>query len=508
MSLKSRLAASGWVTGFFLPLSGILMEVFWVIPWLTWMASIPTPSWPKPPLSLLSLVMLLGVSSFSTRFFLTRKRPGCWTRFGIFGCTGIAVALMIRAEYTGGLGLLNGAWFGYIGMRYLKSFSHFDQLIAATVVSFLLCWRGIRLGSSELSTTEVYRRFLFGIVALVVAILVSGATLGAGYLFSTTSVWGQIAGFFFFGLLALALANLETAQQKMSAEGNSPALTRRWLSILIVAIGGLVTAGIGIASLISRDFVNALTAALGSVSDFLFRILSYIFVSFGFLFEWVFRIGASIVALFAGEAPKPFGVDGTGEIRGNPETPTFEGLPPRMVETLKWLLLALIAAVLLYVLGRTIFRHIPSKETNNIDETHESLWSWDLFKSDLGRLFGKLRKRFDFTRQGQPGHLRPPDWILSDFSGQLTVRQIYRCLLWEASRMNLARRDCETPNEYARRLAGSVPDGRKLIEEITGLYVGKRYGGLDALAGGLERANEMWRSLRTLLHEPEGQPSA
>jgi hypothetical protein len=501
MSLKSGLAASDWVIGFSLPVSVILMDVFWVFPWLLWMADIPTPAWTTPPLSLVSLAILLGASSFSTRFILTRKWSLWRARLSVIGCAVVAIALIIRVEYASGLGLLNAAWFGYIGQRFLNSFSRFDPLIVVTIVSSLLWWRGIRLGSSELTTTEVYGRFLFGIVALVVAILVSGATLGAGYLFSTTSVWGQIAGFFFFGLLALALANLKTAQQKMSAEGNSPALIRRWLSILIVAIGGLVTAGIGIASLISRDLVNALTAALGSVSDFLFRILSYILVSFGFLFDWVYRIGARIVAFFAGEAPRPFGVDGTGEIRGKPETPTFEGLPPRMVETLKWLLLALIAAGLLLVLGRAIFRHIPSKETDEIDETHESLWSWDLFKSDLGLLFGKLRKRFGFTRQGQPGHPRPPDWIRSDFSGQLTVRQIYRCLLWEASRMDLARRDCETPNEYARRLAGSVPDGQKLIEEITGLYVDKRYGGLDVIEGRLLHANDMWRSLRAHLSQ-------
>ena len=272
MTIRSRLAGLNWVTAVSFLLSVTMMEVFWVFPWLIWLAKVPDLNWAKPPLSLLSLAFILGISHLSAKFFLGRKWPLFWVRLGILACGVLTIFIIIRTEYSGNFGLLSERWFVYFAQLVLNGFSRMEPLVVALVLSVCLWWRGINLGRSKLNANDIYRSFLFGIAALVLVIIISGATLEAGFLFSFTSIWAQLAGFFFFGLMAMALANLRTVQQKISAEGISPALNRGWLSVLLVVIGGLVTAGAGIASVVSIESFNFLGRILNTASAVLFRV--------------------------------------------------------------------------------------------------------------------------------------------------------------------------------------------------------------------------------------------
>jgi hypothetical protein len=483
------------------PLSVTLMEVFWVFPWLIWLAKLPQLNWAKPPLSLLSLAFILGISFLSTKFFLSRKWPLRWVRLSILACGILTVFTIIRAEYSSNFGLLNGKWFVYVAQLVMDSFPRMEPLVVALVLSICLWWRGINLGRSRLNANDIYRSFLFGIAALVLVIIVGGTTLGAGFLFRFTSIWAQLAGFFFFGLMAMALVNLKTAQQKTSAEGISPTLNRRWLSVLLVIIGGLVTASVGIASIVSVEFVSSLGRILNTASDILFRVLSYLYIPIGYLIEGVNYIGRFIFSLLRSEQPQPFESANVSEILGLPETTVTRGLPPELILALKWLFFTLVAAGLIFLLVKAVFRYMPFREKDEIDEIHESLWSWDLFRADLHLLLHKLQRRFEPKRKSKATSSVLPGWYLDNFLGMLSVRQIYQCLLWEASRINMTRQHCETPNEYARRLGRTVPNSQKFLDEITGLYIEARYGELEIHDRLMVHANNLWKSLRKLLRQ-------
>ncbi len=490
-------------TGAFIA-SVTLMHVFWMFPWLVWLAKLPDLNWIKPPLSLLSLAVILGVSFVSARFFINRKWPIGWVRLSIIACGIITVLIIIRAEYGAGHSLLSGEWFKYVATLMLSSFTHIIPMIVALALSFLVWWRGISLGRSRLDETDIYRYFLFGIAALVLVILVSGVTLGTRFLFNVTSVWLHLAGFFFFGLLAMALANLRSIQQKMAFDGISPTLNRRWLSVLLVVIGGLVTSGIAAASVVSLDFVNFLTGALNTASDFLFRIISYIYLPIGYLIEWLYNVGMNLVRFFQGENPEPMRGNEFGEMLGRPEQVISQGLPPELVMALKWLFFALVAALIIFLLSKAVFRYAWSKERDELDETHESLWSWDLFKSDLQILLDRMRGLVPSRKQADAAGVLP-EWYLDSFQGTLSIRQIYECLLWETARVNMPRRQYETPNEYARRLYRSLPESRELLGEITGIYDDTRYGERETENTLLIHANNLWKSLRNLLRGPENE---
>jgi hypothetical protein len=502
--IRSRLAGMDWLTPSVLILSVTLMEAFWVFPWLVWLTKLPRLEWPKPPLSLLSLVIVLGISFVGTRYLLNRDWPLKRVRLCIIAGAVIVIFTVVRFEFGPELSLLNGEWFSYAARLMLGSFSRIEPLVVALLIAVLLWWRGISLGRSSLNADDIYRYFVIGIIALVLVILANASTrtLGAGFQFDYTSLWVHLAGFFFFGLLAMAISNLDSIQQKMTAEGKSPALNRRWLTILVTVIGGIVTIGIIIASTVSADVVTFFSRVMNAFSDIFFRILGYIFLPFGYLVEWLYQVGMRIINFFRGQNPEPFKIEGLGEMMEKPEEAITTGLPPEVLMVLKWLFFILIAAGLIYLLSRAVFRYTSFREKGDVDEVHESLWSWDLFKADLNLLLNRLRRMAPSGKpQAEPVPL--PAWYSDSFTEMLTIRQIYECLLWETSRISLPRRHYETPGEYARRLGHNVPESRELLDEITGIYVEARYGEKETRSAILAHANSLWQSLRRLLRRPE-----
>jgi hypothetical protein len=477
------------------------MEAFWVFPWLVWLAKLPQMDWAKPPLSLFSLALILGISHLSTKYFLDRKWSLRRVRLSILACAILTVFSIIRIEFSGNFGLLSGGWFVYIARLILNCFSRMEPLLVALILFAYLWWRGTKLGRSRLYANDVYRSFLVGVASLVLVILIGGVTSEAGFLFTFSSIWSQLAGFFFFGLMAMALANLRTVQQKISTEGVSPAPNRSWLFLLLLVIGGPVTIGAGVTSLVSAESFNFLDRILNTASTALLWVLFYLYLPIGYLLEGLYYIARYIVSLFHGELPEEVDRTGLTGILEVPEATEGIKLPIELLLAVKWLFLALIAAGIIFLLVKAISRYTFFRERDEIDEVHESLWSWDLFRDDLRLLLRKLQQRFESRRQLKVSPALPA-WYLDSFLGILSVRQIYECLLWETSRINMARQYYETPNEYARRLGRTVPGSQELLDEITNLYITARYGDLEIQHGPAVHANDLWKSLRKLLSQP------
>ena len=155
-----RLLKLNWVAAFLFPLTVILMEVFWLYPWLAWVGQWPAFTLQRPPLSLTSLILLMSVSFFATRFFLSQGRSLQWIRLSIVSCGLATIFILVRVEYGAGFGILSGSWFVYTGRIFLNSFSQPHQIVAALAVAAYIWWRGIRLGRCPLYFDDVYRSFL------------------------------------------------------------------------------------------------------------------------------------------------------------------------------------------------------------------------------------------------------------------------------------------------------------------------------------------------------------
>lgn len=506
MRLVRKLIGQNWLAGGLLPPVVLLAEALWFYPWLVWLGKLPVSGLQRTSLGPVSVVVLLGGSFLVTRFFVRRRWRSAWVRLGVVAGGLAAILLVLRFEYGAGYGALSGQWFSFISRDLLGLFSrgHFTYLqpvVVALAAAVYLWWRGIRWGRAVFSFGDIYRAFVTGAVALVVLAVswaLSSVYGDLGNLLASVGIW--VAGFFFFGLASLALGNFQIIRQKMAGlEKAVPLYSRRWLALLFTIVVVIVFLGVGLASLFSADAAAMLGQWLGLVGRGLLLVFYYVLVvPVSYLGNWLVYIGQS---LFGGRGSDNITANITDNATQSDNRTALEqgappGISPEVLLALKWLALAAVVAVVVYLLARAVSRAWSSRPKDEVEEIHESLWSWDAFREDLRLFWDTLRRRFQRKRQPYTATLRAPqvnyDEPIPDYPD---VRAIYRRLLREATAAGIARRPEETPQEYAGRLGQAVPGGQGEMAYLTEVYQSVRYGGLSTPAGALAQANRLFRGL-------------
>lgn len=363
-------------------------------------------------------------------------------------------------------------------------------------------------GRAPLYSANIYRSFLVGIAALVILIIVWRASLGTGSFGDLTSAVGPyVAAFFFSGLAALALANLQAIQQRLLPDETVRAFNRRWLPILFGVVGGIVLVGVVVAGAFSPEFLALLARLFNSAVDVLRQGVRYLLIPLQYVAAGIFYAMQFIANWLTGGKPmEPFTITDFAPPEGIPETTTGGEFPVIAVLVIKWCLLAAIAIAIVVLLAKAISRRRYERAKAGVEEVHESLWSWGGFMADLSQFLSMIWGWF--IRKGkEPVTASPvPSWHPEEDApqGVLGIREIYRHLLWEASRSRIARRPYETPYEYATRLGQAVPDGSGQLGKLTDLYINTRYGDRKPRDKQVNYANSLWKVLRSLLRRPEG----
>ena len=354
VSLIHRLARLNWVAAVLFPLVAVLMEVFWIYPWLIWVGKWQVLGPNRPPLSLAALILLLGTSFFVTRFLTRQKWPLLWIQLGIAACGLVVIFIVVRVEYAAGTALLGSQWFLYTGRIILDFFRHPHPLLIALPLGAYLWWRGISLGRSPLIFSSIYRSFLVGIAALVVLIIVWRISLGVGSFESLAStVAPYVAAFFFVSLAALALGNLQAIQHRMPPEETVRLSNRRWLPILFGIVGGIVLAAIGIASIFSPEFLAFLTRLFDSILDLFRFVLHYLLIPLGYIAAGIFYVMQFLVNLIRGGRPlEPFRAPELFEPEEIPQVNEAQGFSDIAILAIKWALFAIVAIVVVFLLVR------------------------------------------------------------------------------------------------------------------------------------------------------------
>ena len=504
MSVFSKLTKVSWIADVFTPSAVVLMECFWLYPWLVYFGKLPEIRVQKTPLSLLSLIFILGLSFITTRFFLKRKWPMAWIQTSIMACGLVIIFLVLRLEYSTGFPLFSGQWFVAYGQTLFNFFSHIHPFGFALIAGLYLWWRGISLGRSRLYFENIYTSFLIQLATMVILIIIWGLSFKNEAIQTLTSDIGiYVAGFFFFGLVSLAVSNLKIVQEKIKTKGESSKnFGRRWLSIILGVIGGIVLLGIGFASIFSTQWVASLQRLLGGISDAYSNVVYYLFLVVGFLVEWIYYIGKWIIDLFTHEIPPqpPQPQDlGTTEF---PKVKVYP-FPPEVILIIKWTLFTLILIIVLFLIIRTI-RRSRSKTDEDLEEEQESLWSWGNFKSDIAAFFRMLFQRSQRKLKSVEANESLKWQSEEDITRRLSIREIYQHLLWQGARLRIPRERYETPSEYAGRLGHFAPDSIEPLQEITSLYLDVRYGERQIEDKKTDEANTVWEKLLNLLKGHEG----
>ncbi|MHB8104855.1 MAG: DUF4129 domain-containing protein [Dehalococcoidales bacterium] len=483
-----------WLAVIFYPLAVILMEAFWVSPWLTWVGAWPLFSAARPVLSLGSVIIVIVASLVITRVFTGQKWALWKIQLIIIGSGVLTMLLVLAVEYNDGFTFLSGAWFGHIGEMLGNTFTHTGTIALAIPVIIYLWWRGIMLGQSTSYFRDIYRSFLLGVAALVALIIFWQISAASGSIPKPGAGIGvNVIAFFFFGLLAIAISHLYNMRRTMPKEEAKLTSVWRWLPVMLGVIGGMILIGFGVASTISPDFIDTVSSGASAVFGFLSKIFEYIMVPIVYIVQGLVIAFMWFIRLFAQSQQEQ------SEISSNmtgPQTTVSTGgeLPPLAISIIKWSVLAIIIAVVIFILAKAVSRYRARHAQDDFDEVRESLFSWKGLRADLKELFKRKPKAAAAT----------PYKFDENAAGQLDIREIYRHMQWEAARSGIPRRRHETAEEYARRIEHFIPDSAPPLSSLTDMYENVRYGEEIASVNKEANANNLWQNLKGLLRKIRG----
>ncbi len=487
-----------------IPPLGALMETLWAYPWFVWAGDWDFVDWQEPPLTLGSAILLTFAAMLMARGAQARGWSAMRTLLVALPALLLLAALAARLDLGGGHALRDTGWWAEYAVERQAA------VFGALAFGAYLLWRGIIIGMESPSFEVIYRRFLFGLLALVSLLalrgLIPGADEGQNALESTGF---YVVGFLCIGLLSMGLVNLRAVWEEMRRRDEaSGAASRRWFSMLTGVVFAIIAVSLVAASVFSFNLAVALLQPLRTLADLLLTLFIYVvalpLAIAATLLVYVFRFLASLIPQV--EPPTPPAVPGPEGVRRIVEGEATSGLSIEAAMILKWGLVALVAIVVIFILARALFRYARDRRREeDVDEVSESLWTWDGFKADMRSFLSRLFGRFRHARRPAPPAASPPPSTAreADTSVVFSVRDIYRGLLWETRRAGVPRRLPETPGEYRDRLEANLPPGDDALRAITQAYIEERYGQMNATGERLNALNRSWRALRAALRGRE-----
>ncbi|MEX2431333.1 MAG: hypothetical protein WD645_05375, partial [Dehalococcoidia bacterium] len=347
-----------------------ILEVLWAHAWVVWAHERDYFDWTAPPLSLAGAVLLGVAAALVSRAALERDWPLERARLMILGGMAALLIVVIRLGQGGGYALWDMGWFGYAA-------ANIPTVVAGFAFGAYLVLRGISVGRESPAFDDLYRRFLFGLAALVLLVVVSTLTAPADSEGTGASLGIYVLAHFTIGLAGLALVHLNSVRENASHRGiDVSLLSRRWLPLVLGVVVGLGGAAVAFASVFSFELAALLLRPISLLADLLLLAFMYgVVYPMAYAVAGLFYLLRLLVNLIrTGEPPAPFEPP-AGPPDTSREIEEAAGLPPGLLLALKWGLTILVTLVVLWVLSRAIARYRKG-QSDEFEETQESLWTW------------------------------------------------------------------------------------------------------------------------------------
>lgn len=342
--------------------------------------------------------------------------------------------------------------------------------VGALVAALVLWWRAIALARARRESEDVLAVLRWGLsalVALLLGVLITGGSLAVRL---EASAGPAALGALCFGLGAMGLAAIRSAERRARARGVALDVHRRWLGVVLGAIGTILLLTVALAQALSLDLLASLAAGLRPLGELLLWILYGLLLATGVLVAVLVYVGRWLLS--GAHAPaQPFSPMQPEDFSKLVQGP-LRTLPPEVVVGLKWGAASL-GAVLLLALVLSSVRRYLERDGGDASEERDSVWSREEFLQALRFwLAGLLRRRGAGATAGAGGH-RGASASVSPAAR--SVREAYRRFLVAGLQRGLPRHKTETPAEYGRRAQsafGAAPE----VGALTRLYHLARYG--------------------------------
>ena len=456
-------------------------EVCWAAPVFLLVVQVRSPH--PPYASWLAMLALLLGFFYVYRLLVRADLEMQGQQALVTGALLVSIVLMVRFHVYADAGLSGLDWF----LQPIRSFTTLTEgLPLEFVAMFTLAYlwaRGIHLARRSLSAESVGFSFRSGVVILI------GITWGISLLRSTDMV-GFIILYFFFALLAVALARVE----EVSRAPNSTRVRFGcfWVGATIASVGALVVVGIGVAILF---YGGTLEVVLRWLLPLLI-VFQILVVGLGYIIFKIVEFILTVIPVNWDALRAAF--QRMAEALGNlspPITETPEVDPEAMQRTMGTVqascLTTIIVVIIVAVILLTWYKLRKDRE-EGADESRESILSAGALANNLRAMFQAGRDRLS-----QLAGLVDQYGLGAQLLSAITIRRIYANLVRLATRAGYPRLDSQTPYEYRTTLQEVFPGREQDVALITDAYVSAHYGQLPDNREELQQIRDCWDRIRS-----------
>ncbi len=432
-------------------------------------------------LSVWAIIGVLGVGFAFSRWLGSGERSNSQRFWLGLGFTLIALQVIGSIDLSESARIWNMSWLLELGRPSSEVWreqiilsdgtvapGEIDQLFAALML-IPIWFRGVALGSSDLSDRPFANYAVAGLVLFVIAFALADNAGIEDHVRSLAIVWVVL------GLLTVALKNAANTDQ---VQGLGVAQTGASIVVTLMAM----VLGVAIFLLLVTGIVG-LIAGSGVVEPVLDVIgvgLRAIITAISYLFWPLFWLLQQLREALGTEVPETFETIGEGIGRPLELDADEVGEPDPTPGIVISRVLGAIAAILVFTVAALyFFRRFVNREAR-IEEERESLWSEaDVFGDLMSGLRG-LRDRF---RRSGDEHI--PD---------APIAELYYDVLDHAEKKGQARAVHRTPLQFAEALERQY--GSPTPRRISRAFSTFRYGGHEPNRAEFESMRESWDALK------------
>ncbi len=455
----------------------LAMESCWLYPWVAlldqWLTQQRRFSSPLEPFFI--LVGLLWISRLLQRLPLQLGMRQILLLPVVLLSVLVVIKLHLYATYP----WFSGAWLAASGRSLSQISSEMPAEVEVFVIMMYCWWRALNMSQKRLDADTVGFYFRVGVASLIWYLLV---TIFA----QAIDVTPLAFAFFFFGLIAMALAR--TLVTDTVHRGKLSSFGGPWLSIVLGATVGTLAVGMLMTLILSPQTATLVATWLRPLTRALSAALYYLVMLIAYLTQPLINFLTTVFS------------EGLRELLGTEESiiqpaqpPNLEGVgaeAPWWLGMCHWAALIFFLAIGLLIVITTLRRWQQKRQTPD-ELTRESVWSAEEFGAGLR----------DALRQGW-GKVSDLSNLMQRYGvgrrlySALSVRKIYASLVELAAEQGFPRPPATTPYEYLSTLRHAFPQHGAELATITEAYVRVHYGEVPTDNEELTRIRRCWERVR------------